>query len=39
MKTTIGLMEFVLKATILSACPTKRWTSRNEELEEANEQS
>jgi hypothetical protein len=39
MKTTIGLTEFALKAMTLGACTTKRLTSRDEELEEASEQS
>jgi hypothetical protein len=38
-KTTIGLTEFALKAATLDARPTKRYTSRNEEFEEASEQS
>jgi hypothetical protein len=38
MKTMISLMEFALNAMALGACPTKRWTSRDEELEEASEQ-
>jgi hypothetical protein len=39
MKTTIGMAEFTLKATILGACPTKRLMSRDEEFKEASEQS
>jgi hypothetical protein len=35
MKTTISLMEFTLKVTTLDARPTKRQTSRDEELKEA----
>jgi hypothetical protein len=38
MKTAIGLMEFILKATTLSARLMKRWASRGEELEEVSEQ-
>jgi hypothetical protein len=39
MKTTISLTKFALKATILRARPTKRYTSCGEELDEASEQS
>jgi hypothetical protein len=35
----IGLTEFALKMTTLNARPTKRNTSCDEELEEANGQS
>jgi hypothetical protein len=38
-KTAIGLTEFALKVTTLNARPMKRQTSRDEELEEAIEQS
>jgi hypothetical protein len=39
METTIGLMEFVLKTTTLSARLMKRYMSRDKELEEASERS
>jgi hypothetical protein len=39
MKTMIGLTEFALKAMTLSAHPTMRQTSHDEELKEASEQS
>jgi hypothetical protein len=39
MKMTIGLMKFTLKVMTLDAQPTKRSTSRGEELDEASEQS
>jgi hypothetical protein len=39
MKTPLDLTEFVLKATTLGARPTKRYTSRGEEHDEASEQS
>jgi hypothetical protein len=39
MKTTIGLTEFALKAMTLGARPTKRYMSRDEELEEVSKQS
>jgi hypothetical protein len=37
--TKLCLTEFTLKAMTLGACPTKRQMSRDEELEEAREQS
>jgi hypothetical protein len=39
MKTTLGLTEFTLNAMTLGACPTKRYTSRDEELEKVSDQS
>jgi hypothetical protein len=39
MKTAIALMKFALKAMTLHARPTKRYTRRGEELDEASEQS
>jgi hypothetical protein len=39
MKTTIGLTKFALKTTTLRVRPTKRYTSRGEELDKASEQS
>jgi hypothetical protein len=37
--TTIDLIKFTLKVATLSTRPTNRETSRDEELEEASEQS
>jgi hypothetical protein len=39
MKTAIGLTKFALKAMTLCVRPTKRYTSRGGELDEASEQS
>jgi hypothetical protein len=39
MKMTISLTEFTLKMMTLSVHPMKRLTSRDEELQEASEQS
>jgi hypothetical protein len=39
MKTTLGLTEFALNAMTLGACPTKRYTSHDEELEKVSDQS